>query len=133
MIVNPVLGIFFHALGGFSAGSFYIPFKRVRNWAWEVYWLVGGVFAWLVAPIFVSFLAVPDSIVARNLNNTLFSETEAAEQLGISVSQLRDLIRNHILKDESELENSSKTTFQPSDLVMLRLLGRRSSPSTVPG
>lgn len=60
MIVNPVLGIFFHALGGFSAGSFYIPFKRVRNWAWEVYWLVGGVFAWLVAPIFVSLLAVPD-------------------------------------------------------------------------
>jgi L-rhamnose-H+ transport protein len=60
MVVNPVLGIFFHAVGGFAAGSFYIPFKRVRNWAWEVYWLVGGVFAWIIAPILASIIAVPD-------------------------------------------------------------------------
>jgi len=58
--MNPILGIFFHAVGGFSAGSFYIPFKRVRNWAWEVYWLVGGFFAWIIAPVIVSYLAVPD-------------------------------------------------------------------------
>jgi len=35
------LGVFLHALGGFAAGSFYIPFKKVRNWAWESYWLAG--------------------------------------------------------------------------------------------
>ena len=58
--MNPILGIFYHALGGFAAGSFYIPFKKVRNWAWEVYWLVGGLFAWILAPTFVSFFAVPD-------------------------------------------------------------------------
>jgi len=48
---NPFLGVFLHALGGFAAGSFYIPFTRVRKWAWESYWLVGGVFSWLVAPL----------------------------------------------------------------------------------
>jgi L-rhamnose-H+ transport protein len=63
MVVNPVLGIFFHAVGGFAAGSFYIPFKRVKNWAWEVYWLVGGVFAWIIAPIVASIIAVPDLAV----------------------------------------------------------------------
>jgi len=53
------LGVFLHALGGFAAGSFYIPFKRVRNWAWESYWLAGGVFSWIIAPWVVAFLVVP--------------------------------------------------------------------------
>jgi L-rhamnose-H+ transport protein len=57
--MNPFLGIFYHAVGGFAAGSFYIPFKKVKNWAWEVYWLVGGLFAWIIAPIVVANLAVP--------------------------------------------------------------------------
>ena len=53
------LGVFLHALGGFAAGSFYIPFKKVRNWAWESYWLTGGVFSWIIAPWFVALLVVP--------------------------------------------------------------------------
>jgi len=58
--MNPVVGIFYHALGGFAAGSFYIPYSKVRNWAWEVYWLVGGFFSWILAPWIVSYIAVPD-------------------------------------------------------------------------
>jgi len=58
--MNPILGIFYHAVGGFAAGSFYIPYNKVKNWAWEVYWLVGGLFAWVLAPWIVSFFAVPD-------------------------------------------------------------------------
>jgi L-rhamnose-H+ transport protein len=57
--MNPLLGIFLHAVGGFSAGSFYIPFKKVRRWAWESYWLVSGVFAWIVVPWIVALLSVP--------------------------------------------------------------------------
>jgi len=53
------LGVFLHAIGGFAAGSFYIPFKKVRDWAWESYWLVGGVFSWILAPWLVAFLTVP--------------------------------------------------------------------------
>ena len=58
--MNPVIGIFYHALGGFAAGSFYIPFKKVSNWAWEVYWLISGFFAWILAPWIISFITVPD-------------------------------------------------------------------------
>jgi L-rhamnose-H+ transport protein len=60
--VNPLLGVFFHGLGGFAAGSFYIPYKRVRNWAWESYWLVGGAFSWILVPWIVALLTAPDSV-----------------------------------------------------------------------
>lgn len=58
--MNPLLGITYHAIGGFAAGSFYIPYSRVKNWAWEVYWLLGGVFAWILAPLIVALITVPD-------------------------------------------------------------------------
>lgn len=60
MTPNPFLGVFLHALGGFAAGSFYIPFKKVRKWAWESYWLVGGFFSWIVAPWVVSWIVCPN-------------------------------------------------------------------------
>jgi L-rhamnose-H+ transport protein len=47
---NPLLGVFFHWLGGLASASFYVPYKRVRGWAWEVYWLAGGIFSWVIAP-----------------------------------------------------------------------------------
>jgi len=60
MSPNPFLGVLLHALGGFAAGSFYIPYKKVRGWAWETYWLVGGFFSWIFAPWVVGFLTCPD-------------------------------------------------------------------------
>ena len=57
--MNPWLGVFLHALGGLAAGSFYIPFKKVRGWAWESYWLASGVAAWLAAPWIVALITVP--------------------------------------------------------------------------
>jgi len=62
MSPNPFLGVFLHALGGFAAGSFYIPYKKVRGWAWETYWLVGGFFSWIIAPWVVGFLTCPDLV-----------------------------------------------------------------------
>jgi len=53
------LGLLLLALGGFAAGSFYIPFKKVRNWAWESYWLVNGVFSWIIMPWLIALLTVP--------------------------------------------------------------------------
>lgn len=57
MIPNPALGVLFHWLGGLASGSFYVPYKGVKHWAWETYWLAGGFFSWLIAPwILASFL-----------------------------------------------------------------------------
>ncbi len=50
MISNPFLGVLFHWLGGLAAASFYVPYRGVRHWSWETYWLVGGVFSWIIAP-----------------------------------------------------------------------------------
>ena len=47
---NPILGVFFHWLGGLASGSFYVPYRGVRHWSWETYWLVGGFFSWIIAP-----------------------------------------------------------------------------------
>ena len=47
---NPFLGVFYHWLGGLAAASFYIPYRGVKKWAWETYWLAGGVFSWVIAP-----------------------------------------------------------------------------------
>jgi len=47
---NPLLGVVFHWLGGLASGSFYVPYRGVKVWAWETYWLVGGFFSWILAP-----------------------------------------------------------------------------------
>jgi hypothetical protein len=51
-----------------------------------------------------------------------YSEVEAAEELGISVDQLRTMIRSHVVDRDEDLTNVPATTFQPSDLLVLRLL-----------
>ncbi len=47
---NPALGVVFHWLGGLASGSFYVPYRGVKSWSWETYWLVGGIFSWIIAP-----------------------------------------------------------------------------------
>jgi L-rhamnose-H+ transport protein len=47
-------------LGGLAAGSFYIPFKRVKNWAWESYWITGGFFSWIIAPWVAALIVCRD-------------------------------------------------------------------------
>jgi L-rhamnose-H+ transport protein len=58
--MNPFLGVFFHWLGGLASGSFYVPYKGVKKWAWEVYWLVGGFFSWIIAPWILASLLTND-------------------------------------------------------------------------
>jgi L-rhamnose-H+ transport protein len=50
MMPNPLLGVLFHWLGGLASASFYVPYKRVQRWSWEIFWIVGGVFSWIIAP-----------------------------------------------------------------------------------
>ena len=60
MMPNPPLGVLFHWLGGLASASFYVLFRRVRGWAWETYWLVGGIFSWIVAPTLVAAVFTND-------------------------------------------------------------------------
>jgi L-rhamnose-H+ transport protein len=72
--MGPLLGVILHAVGGFAAGSFYMPYKAVRGWAWEVYWIAGGFFSWIIVPWALGFLMVPDllSLLRETPSSTLF-------------------------------------------------------------
>lgn len=72
--MHVILGIFFHFIGGFASGSFYIPYKKVKGWNWESYWITGGLFSWLVVPFIAAWLTVPDfmGIIASTPATTLF-------------------------------------------------------------
>lgn len=72
--MNPFLGVLLHAIGGLAAGSFYVPFRAVRRWAWESYWFVQGVAAWVIAPTVASILTVPAwrQLLADTDSSTLF-------------------------------------------------------------
>jgi L-rhamnose-H+ transport protein len=65
--MNPIAGIFLIALGSIGAASFYVPFKKVKIWAWESYWIVQGFAAWIIAPWLIAYFAIPDG----NLLNIL--------------------------------------------------------------
>jgi L-rhamnose-H+ transport protein len=54
-----ILGVIFHFIGGFASGSFYMPYKKVRGWAWESYWIIGGLFSWLIVPPLAAWLTIP--------------------------------------------------------------------------
>src|SRR5438045_9432846 len=57
MTTHPFLGVLFHWIGGLASASFYVPYRGVKRWAWETYWLVGGFFSWIIAPwLLASFL-----------------------------------------------------------------------------
>ena len=60
MAPNPAIGVLFHWLGGLASGSFYVPFRAVKRWAWETYWLVGGFFSWIIAPWTLALLMTSD-------------------------------------------------------------------------
>lgn len=57
--MQAILGVIFHFIGGFASGSFYIPYKKVKGWAWESYWIVGGIFSWLIVPPLAAYLTIP--------------------------------------------------------------------------
>ena len=55
-----IIGLFIIAVGAFCQSSCYVPINKIRSWSWESYWIVQGVFAWLLFPLLGAFLAVPE-------------------------------------------------------------------------
>ena len=74
MVPNPALGVLFHWLGGLASGSFYVPYRWVRRWSWETYWLAGGVFSWIIAPWILGYIMTKDlwAVLSEAPGSTLF-------------------------------------------------------------
>jgi L-rhamnose-H+ transport protein len=72
--MHVISGVFFHFLGGFASGSFYLPFKKIKGWSWESGWIVGGIFSWLFVPFISALITVPGfmSIISSANNSTIF-------------------------------------------------------------
>ena len=60
MTPNPMLGVLFHWLGGLFSASFYVPYKRIHKWSWEIFWLAGGIFSWFLCPWFFAWIQTED-------------------------------------------------------------------------
>ncbi len=59
MGTNPFIGIIYHWIGGFASATNFIPFRGIKRWSFEIYWIVQGVAAWIVAPLVMASLFVP--------------------------------------------------------------------------
>ena len=72
--MQQILGIVFHLVGGVASGSFYMPFKQVKKWRWESYWIVGGLFSWLIVPPLAAWLTQPQftQIIASTPASTIW-------------------------------------------------------------
>ncbi len=56
---NPFLGVIFHWIGGFCSATNFIPFRQIKRWSWEVYWLIQGFAAWIIAPTVLATIFIP--------------------------------------------------------------------------
>lgn len=54
-----IIGLLIIAIGAFCQSSCYVPINKIKNWSWESYWIIQGVFAWLIFPLLGALLAVP--------------------------------------------------------------------------
>jgi len=60
-------------------------------------------------------------VILAGKSKTQYSEAEAARELGVSIEQLRSLIRSHVADSDEDLNNVPATSFHPSDLLLLKL------------
>lgn len=57
--MGTIIGLIIIAIGAMCQSSSYVPINRIKEWSWESYWVVQGVFAWLLLPLLGAMLAVP--------------------------------------------------------------------------
>jgi L-rhamnose-H+ transport protein len=63
-------GVILILIGGLASASFYVPFRKVKGWAWETYWLVGGLFSWIIGPWVLALIIVGPHTLMQILQET---------------------------------------------------------------
>ena len=94
-----------------TSGDTYSQLSALTNWAKAKQALKSKKMTTTVSPT-----------VSPRPAKSQYTEVEAAEELGISPEQLRTMIRSHVVDRDEDLNNIPVTTFQPADLLILRLL-----------
>ncbi len=57
---NPFIGVVYHWIGGLASATNFVPFRGIKRWSWEIFWIIQGIAAWLVAPMTLALLLVPN-------------------------------------------------------------------------
>lgn len=72
--MQALLGVLYHSVGGVASGSFYMPYNKVKGWAWESFWMFGGLFSWLIVPPLAAWLTIPGfaEIIAATPHKVIF-------------------------------------------------------------
>jgi L-rhamnose-H+ transport protein len=74
--MNALAGVIFHFIGGFASGSFYVPYKKVKDWSWEAMWILGGVFSWIIVPPIAAYLTIPNFVeIIQNTDSSILGYT----------------------------------------------------------
>jgi len=74
--MQALFGIIFHTIGGIASGSFYMPYNNVKGWRWETFWMVGGLFSWLIVPPLMAWLTIPGfANIIANSSTQIFQLT----------------------------------------------------------
>jgi len=73
--MDPVMSILLMSIGSICAASFYVPIKKIKGWSWESYWLVQGIFSWIIVPILFAWLTVPSGTLG-----TIISEASSSSK-----------------------------------------------------
>jgi len=60
MPIAILAGIGWHTVGAACAASFYAPIEKVRKWSWETTWAVAGFFSWILLPVGMSLILLPN-------------------------------------------------------------------------
>lgn len=81
--MNSLAAIGLIAIGSLGAASFYVPFKKIKSWAWESYWLSQGVAAWLLAPWVFALITVPQGTLMDILSESPFEAKMLATFFGV--------------------------------------------------
>ena len=61
MGANPLVGVVYHWIGGFASATNFIPFRGIKRWSFEIYWIIQGFAAWIAAPVVLCTIFVPDT------------------------------------------------------------------------
>ncbi|MDU1892169.1 MAG: L-rhamnose/proton symporter RhaT [Dysgonomonas sp.] len=60
--MNTIIGLIIIAIGSLGQSSSYVPINKVKNWSWECFWLMQGIFAWLLFPLIGALIALPSGV-----------------------------------------------------------------------
>lgn len=95
--MDTLLGIILHFGGGFAAGSYYLPFTKLRGKAWEDAWIFYGFCTWVILPIVATMLTVPSLIdIFQRIPISLIIKVLASGMIWGVGAQIRLRVLRHL-------------------------------------